>query len=284
MKLKKFNEYSSYYQKDPKLFEKKLVFASPSINELAAFKVVNTIDEVLEISDNTPVITWNNFNFSGKVEESFSSIVYNQNKIPNSTDIDDAFAEEPFIIKTISDRRGVKGLSFPIIAKNSQDSEDFKTYSKFKKSEKQFDKFQEKPVVVSRFEVLVANGEPIHAQKKINKFPFDIDLARWKYLDEASTICKKINDKWSPDYFIVSLTESNGKLYLESLNRSSRLTPTQGVALYESAYESHYSSQLPQWFKKKLFTDYSKPHYQKQYYDALLLKPNGVLNYSKYLD
>jgi hypothetical protein len=284
MKLKKFGEYSKYYQKDPKNFEKRLIFADPALHELAAFRVVNTIDEVLEVSDNTPVITWNNFNFSGKVEESFSSIVYGQNKIPTSHDLEDAFAEEPFIQKTISDRRGVKGLSFPIIAKNDQESEEFKTYGKFKKSEKEFDKFQEKPIVVSRFEVLVANGEPIHAQKKINKFPFDIDLARWKYLNEAANICKKIDNKWSPDYFIVSLTESNGKLYLESLNRSSRLTPTQGVALYESAYESHYNSQLPQWFKKKLFTDYSKPHYKKQYYDSLLLKPVGVLNYSKYLD
>lgn len=285
MKLKNFKKYSTFYSKDPKNFERKIAIASKSLAKLPMFEVVDTLDSALQISKDIPVIQWNDFNFSSnKVDESFCSTVYNQSKIPTNSELNSEFKEEDFIPKIISDRSLVKKMKFPIFAKSENGLDEFKTYGKFKKSENQYSSFQEKKTPSSRFEVLVSGESPIHVQKKINKTPFDIDLNRWKHLGEASNICKKINDKWSPEFYIINLLEADGKLYLESINRSSDLTPTQGVKLYESAYEDYYCSKLPSWFKTKMFDDHIKPYYKQKYYDSLLLNPSGVIDYKKYIN
>ena len=96
--------------------------------------------------------------------------------------------------------------------------------------------------------------------------------------------CEKINSEWSPEYYVMKLMEANGKIYLDSISRSTDLTPSQGVKLYESAYEDHYQSKLPSWFKTKLFDDHVKPYYKQRYYDSLLLKPKGTIDFKKYID
>ena len=285
MKLKNFKNYSIYYSKDPKNFEKKIALASPIAKDLEMFEVVNTIDDVFQVSKDIPVITWNDFKFSdNKIDESFCSTVYNQKSLPSRSELNSEFKGTQFIPNIVTNRSDIRKMKFPIIAKSDDSEEEFKTYGKFKKSEKSFDSFQERRVPTSRFEILVSGESPIHVQKKVNQTPFDIDMDRWKHLGEASEICKKINLKWSPEYYTISLTESNGLLYLESIGRSSTLTPAQGVKLYESAYEDYYSAKLPNWIKKKMFTDHVKPYYKQKYYDSLLLKPSGVIDYSKYID
>jgi hypothetical protein len=285
MKLKNFKNYSIYYSKDPKNFEKRVALASPIAKDLEMFKVVNTPDEVFQVSKDIPVITWNDFKFSdNKIDESFCSTVYNQKSLPTRSELNSEFKDTQFIPNSVTDRSTIKKMKFPIIAKSDDSDEEFKTYGKFKKSEKSFNSFHEKLIPTSRFEILVSGDSPIHVQKKINQTPFDIDIDQWKHLGEASEICKKINSKWLPEYYTLSLTESNGKLYLESIGRSSTLTPAQGVKLYESAYEDYYSAKLPSWIKKKMFTDHVKPYYKQKYYDSLLLKPSGVIDYSKYID
>jgi hypothetical protein len=285
MSLKNFKSYSSYYSKDPKNFEKKIALASSKLSNLPMFEVVNTIDSALQIPKDIPVIQWNNFSFSSnKVDESFCSTVYNQSTIPTRSELNSEFNGESFIPNKIVDRSLVKKMKFPIIGYSANGEDEFKTYGKFKKSEKPYNSFQEKRVPSARFEVLASGDSPIHVQKKINKTPFDIDITRWKHLGEASDICKKINDKWSPEYYVISLVESDGKLLLESINRSSDLTPSQGVKLYEDAYEDYYSAKLPSWFKTKMFDDHVKPYYKQKYYDSLLLKPSGVIDYKKYIN
>jgi hypothetical protein len=285
MKLKNFKNYSLYYSKDPKNFEKRVALASPIAKNLEMFEVVNTLDEVFQVSKDIPVIPWNDFKFSNsEINESFCSTVYNQKSLPTKNELNSEFKGTQFIPNIVTDRLNIKKMKFPIIAKSDDSEEEFKTYGKFKKSEGSFNSFQEKLIPTSRFEILVSGDSPIHVQKKVNQTPFDIDMNRWKHLGEASEICKKINSKWSPEYYTISLTESDGKLYLESIGRSSTLTPAQGVKLYESAYEDYYSANLPSWIKKKLFTDHVKPYYKQKYYDSLLLKPSGVIDYSKYIE
>lgn len=285
MKLKNFKSYSSFYSKDPQNFEKKIALASPKMANLPMFEVVNSIDSALQIPKDIPVIQWNNFNFSSnKIDESFCSTVYNQSTIPTQSELNSEFKGEKFIPKIFGDRSQVKKMKFPIIGNFEDGSDEFKTYGKFKKSEKSYKSFQEKLIPSSRFEILVSGKSPIHAQKKINKTPFDIDMNRWKHSNEVESICNKINDKWSPEYYIINLLESNGKIYLESINRSADLTPTQGVKLYESAYEDYYCSKLPSWFKTKMFEDHIKPYYKQKYYDSLLLNPSGVIDYKKYIN
>jgi hypothetical protein len=282
MKLKNFNNYSRFYSKDPKNFEKQIALAS-KFGDSPLFENVSNIDDTLNISKSVPVIMWGNFNLSNGVNEGFCSTVYNQTSIPTKSEISKAFQEEEFIPRIQSDRSIVKKMKFPIIAFNNDSEEEFKTYGKFKKSENFFNGFKEKIVPTSRFEVLVSDSEPIHVQKKINNTSFDVDLNRWKHLGEAQNISKKIDSKYSPEFYLVTLLESNGKLYLDSITRDTPLTPTQSVSLYESAYKKYYAAHLPSWFKKKMFEDHVKPYYSKKYYDSLLFKPTGVINYEKYL-
>ena len=283
MKLKNFKSYSNYYSKDPKNFEKKIVLASNEGNSIL-FENITTLDEVLNIDRDTPVIIWENFSFSNNLHESFCSTVYNQSTLPTREDIQKKFKGESFLPNRVSNRELVKKMKFPIIGVIDGQEEEFKTYNKFKKSETFFNYFKEKLVPVSRIEVLVSNDEPLHAHKKINNTPFDINLSRWKYLDQVEEMCKKINLEYGPQYYIINLLESNNKLFLESITRNTKLTPTQSTKLYESAYLNYYASQLPSWFKQKIFEDHIKPYYIKKYYDSLLLKPTGTIDYSKYLD
>ena len=285
MKLKNFKSYSSYYSKDPKNFERKIALASDKLNNLSMFENVHTLDSALEITKDIPVIQWNNFTFAqNKVHESFCSTVYNQSNIPKGSEIKNKFKGEPFIASEVTDRLKIKKMKFPIIAFSANGSDEFKTYGKFKKSEIPYNSFQEKIIPNSRFEVLVSGKTPIHAQKKINNLPFDLDMVRWPHLDEVINICEKINSEWSPEYYVMKLMEANGKIYLDSISRSTDLTPSQGVKLYESAYEDHYQSKLPSWFKTKLFDDHVKPYYKQRYYDSLLLKPKGTIDFKKYID
>lgn len=282
MKLKNFKSYANHYSKDPKNFEKKIALASTN-GESPLFENFSTFDDALNASKSVPVIIWGNFKFSN-INENFCSVVYNQGNIPNKTELSSAFQEEDFIPKIIKDRSSIKKMKFPIVGVSGEEEEEFKTYGQFKKSEKFFDHFKEKLVPTSRFEILTVDGRPIHAQKKIVNTSFDVDLNRWKHLGEAENICKKIHSKYSPDFYVVTVLEANGNLYLDSITRNTNLTPSQGVKLYESAYQKYYETDLPSWFRKKTFEDHVKPYYVKKYYDSLLFKPTGVIDYKKYLD
>ena len=282
MKLKNFNSYSEYYSKDPQNFEKKIALASTG-GDHPLFENFSTFDDTLSTKKSVPVVIWGNFKFSS-MNENFCSVVYNQKLIPSRNELSSKFSEEDFMPKVVKERGLVKKMNFPIIGISGEDEEEFKTYGKFKKSERFFDHFKEKIVPNSRFEVLVVDDKPIHVHKKIVNTPFDIDMVRWKHLEEAQLICKKVHSKYSPDFYVISLLESNGKLYLDSVTRNVNLTPVQSVRLYEAAYQKYYEAGLPQWFRKKAFEDHIKPYYSRKYYDSLLIKPTGVIDYKKYLD
>ena len=285
MKLKNFDSYSRAYSKDPSNFEYRIALASPVLENLVVFKVVRTANEAFSLNGDIPVILWNNFSFSsGEINENFCSQIYNQGNVPSIAKISDDFEEESFIPKRIKDRSLVKKMKFPISGFNNAGKVDFTTYGKFKKSEDKFDFFQEKPTPISRLEVLVSGKSPIHLHKKINGIPFDIDLRSSKKLDEIEEICKKIGEKYSPEFYSMNLLETAKGLVLESLGLDSILTPAQGLKLYETAFENHYQTALPNWMKKKLFDTHVKPYYQKRYYDSLLIKPKGIIDYKKYID
>jgi hypothetical protein len=284
VKLKNFDSYSRAYSKDPKRFAQRVAIASPTAKGLEMFRVVKTANEAFNLEEDLPIIPWNNFSFSSStINENFHNVIYNREELPDTRKLRSDFRTTEFIPSSIKDRSLVKKMKFPITGINKNGETDFKTYGKFKKSEDRFDEFQEKIVPLSRFEILAVGGRPLHAQKRVNKIPFDVDLSRFKYLDESLKICKKINEKYRPDFYLISLLESGGKVYLESVSRDCPLTPSQGLRMYEAAYENHYNSKIPNWFKKEMFDSHVKPYYKKRYYDSLLLKPTGIIDLEKYL-
>lgn len=285
MKIKNFTDYSSFYSRDPKNFEKRIGLISHRAGEKSLFEKLSEIGSLSAITRDLPVIVWNEKGpLLPEINEHVKGLVHNTGELPSSREILDIFKEEPFVIKKVTDRPLVKKMSFPIIGVKGESEEEFKTYGKFKKSERQFDFFKEKVLPNSRFEVLASGKNPLHVHKKINRTPFDVDIKRWDHLDSVKDICSKVSEACSPEFYIISLIESGGKLYLESINRDQDLTPPQEFSLYEAAYSKYYGSSLPIWFKKKAFEDHVKPYYIKKYYDSLLFKPTGVIDYKKYVD
>ncbi len=273
MRLKKFTEYAKIYSKDPKTFEKMVQFSeSTEVDLFDKFGVGDVFGE-------KPVIIWNS---KLKVNES-SSRIYNASQFPGKNEIFE-FAEQVNLVSPkVTDRSLVKKMKFPIIGHSSSNQEEFKTYGKFKKSEKYFNFFREKISPSNRFEVIAYRTEPIHIQEKINKLGFDVNLKSFKHLDEVENSLEKINSKFKLDFYKLKLIESNNSLYLESLESSGDLSPSQLVKMYETAYESYYEARLPQWFKKSVFEKYVQPYYQKRYYDSLLMKPKNAIDFKKFL-
>jgi hypothetical protein len=284
VKIKDFNSYSKYYSNDYKTFEKRVAFASPNGNVLEIFDSITNVFETNNISKDVPLIIWDNFSFvSNTINEGFNSFVFNHRALPNISEMTDHFSGKSFIPKSVTDRSLVKKMKFPIIAKHGSHQEEFKTFGKFKKSNTKFESFQEKPIASARFEVLAFNNKPLHIEKKINQFPFDVDISRFNHLAQVKDICEAINSKYEPQFYIISLIEKNNNLFLESITRSSKLSPVQSVKMYEAAYTDYYKSPLPSWYKNKLMNEHVAPYYKKKYYDSLLIKPAGVIDYSKYV-
>lgn len=270
MKLKKFNEYSNLFSKDPRNFERQVVIVGESTFDLFE----NTISAA---TSEKPIVVWGEPNV---INEGSIRV----KEIPTVSKVYESLAGNAFFPNETSDRRLVKKLKFPIIGVSESGEEEFKTYGKFKKSEKYFDKFREKPTPNTRFDIISFKKEPIHIQERINGIGFDVDLNRFKYLGETEDLLKEINSKFNLDFYHVSLIESGGRVYLENIGRSLKLSPSQSLKLYERAYSDHYEVSLPAWFKKSTFDKHVKPYYQKRYYDSLLMKPKNSIDFKKYID
>lgn len=279
--MKKFDDYIKQYSKDPKVFEKQVIFAS-NIGGSDIFEVVNDTSTNFTDIDDYPIILWDNFNIpSNKINESASHI-YNAIRLPSFGRIREQLSNESYIAPSTTDRSKVKSLKFPIIASKDRESEMFKTYGKYKKSEKFFDSFRQKIIPSTKFDVIAFKGEPIHIQEKINGIGFDADLSRFKYPKQVIKIANKVNEKFKADFYHMELLESSGRLYLNNVTTSAKLSPTQNVKMYEAAYESFYNRRLPKWYRDKVFEKYTKPYYEKRYLDSLLIKPKNSIDFKKY--
>lgn len=269
MKLRKFEEYLKTFSRDPKSFEKQVSFLGESPIEIFENFTSSSLEK--------PVVVWSE---TIGLNESLVKV----KSMPSISKIYEKFSGDAFFPRETSSRADVKKLTFPIVGISESDEEEFKTYGKFKKSEKYFDKFREKPIPLTRFDVILHKDTPIHVQERINGLGFDADLRNFKYLTEVEDLSAKLAKAFDLDFYHLSLIESRGALFLENLGRSLKLSPSQSVKLYEAAYASHYESSLPGWFKKSLFETYVKPYYQKRYYDSLLIKPKNSIDFKKYTD
>lgn len=270
MKLKKFNEYSNLFSKDPRNFERQVVIVGDPTLDLFENSISAATSE-------KPVVVWGEPNV---INEGSISI----KEIPTISKVYDKLSGNKFFPNETSERGLVKKLKFPIVGVSESGEEEFKTYGKFKKSEKYFNKFREKLVPATRFDIISFKKEPIHIQERINGLGFDVDLNRFKYLNETEDLLNNLGSNFDLDFYHISLIESSGKVYLENIGRSLKLSPSQALKLYETAYSDHYEVSLPGWFKKSAFDTHVKPYYQKRYYDSLLIKPKNSIDFKKYVD
>lgn len=279
-RLKKFEDYLISFSKDPSTFEKRVAITSQS-ETIEAFEWVRSPFD-LDHGFSTPTIVWDNFNFKKNLLNESKTFFFNSTGFPTTEEVFETLGESGFIPRAVSDRASVKKMKFPIIGLNGEEKEDFKTYGKFKKSEKKFSKFRESVIPRTRFDVISFKKEPIHIQERINGIGFDSDLSRFKYLKEVREITSKLYEKYPIDFYHISVLEKDDRLYLESASTSFNLTPSQSYQMYVKAYESYYELRLPTWFKNQVFESQVKPFYQKRYYDWLLLKPKHSIDFKKH--
>jgi hypothetical protein len=277
MKLKNFDNYAKFYSKDPLRFEKRVALAS-KFESHPLFEKISNLDELASLDREIPLIMWDKFSFNS-TNESASPYLYNRTYLQDPKEIIKAMRGEEFMPKMADSRATVKGLKFPIIGIDGSNQEEYKTYHKFKSSEKTFPIYQEKIKPRGRYEVVVLDEKPIHMIKRVSGVDFDANTARFKWQDQLDTIITKVKELSESNVFIINVLEKDNKLFLEKVSQEGELNDAQSVKLYEKLYESHYSTQLPTWFKKHVKDKYLTPHYKKKYHDSLLLKPTGVINY-----
>lgn len=277
MKLKNFDNYAKFYSKDPSRFEKRVAIAS-KFEPNSLFERISNFDEMVSLDREVPLIMWDKFKFES-TNESSSPYLYNRTYLEDPASIIKSMKGEEFIPKTVDTRAEVKYLSFPIIGLKGEDTEEYKTYHKFKSSEKTFPIYQEKIIPRGRYEVTVLDGRPIHMIKRVKGIDFDADQARFKWQDQLDNILSKVKELSEANVLVLHVMEKADRLFLEKVTQEGPLNAPQSVRLYESLYESHYSTKLPTWFKNHMGQKYLMPHYKKKKYDALLLKPTGVINY-----
>lgn len=277
--LKDFNEYMKQRSLDPKIWEKAVILASPTAGSELFISVKNE-SQLSEYSSELPIVVWGEFKISQ------SAINENRFSIFNLSQIDlDSIREQAVGVGPtyVTDRSLVKKMKFPIIAIGPDGEEEFKTIGRFKKSEKNFSKFTSRPVIKTRFNTICNKKEPIHLQEKINGLGFDVDINSFNQYENIAKIVEKVGEIISLDFYQATIAETQDSYYLESLDASSELSPSQSLSLYERAYESHYARKIPSQIKNKLFETHVREYYQRRYYDSLLVKPQNSINFKKYM-
>jgi len=277
--LKGFNDYMKQRSTDPAVWEKMVVLASPTF-ESDIFISVKNESQLFEYSADLPIVVWGDFNISQSAINENKFSIFNLPRIDLKAILEQEHELGP---KYVTDRSQVKKMKFPIIAVDSEGEEEFKTVGKFKKSERAFSKFKSKPVIRTRFNVICHRDEPIHLQEKINGIGFDINLNSFNNHEKITSIVEKLGKMIPLDFYQATIIESDGEYYLESLDNSSELSPSQTLSIYERAYETHYARKIPKAIQTKLFETHVKKYYQKRYYDSLLIKPKNSIDFKKYV-
>lgn len=279
--LKKFNDYIKTSSTNPRDFEKAIAFAGESLD---IFEQISTPFDIPRLGSDKPLVLWNNFKLESQhINETSGVFMYNQIENPIFEEVCDSFINEDFIPKTISDRKSVRKMEFPIVGIAEKDNEEFKTYGKFKKSEKNFSKFREKINPDTVFNVLVFKKSPLHIEEKIKGLKFDTNLSLFPKTKELHSIIEKVNEKYPLDFYNLEVFEKNNKLYLNSIDVNQKLSPLQQVKIYEAAYSDFYQAKLPNWFKNMLTEKYLTPYYKSKAYDSKLVKSRYGVNYEKYI-
>jgi hypothetical protein len=270
LKIKLFDSYLDYYSKDPSNFEKKIRL----VGECAIPELFDSSEE-----SDSPIIIWSNGH--PELNEGLNFFKFNKGVTPNQINILKDFKDSDYVPNQCDNRVDAKNLAFPIIAQNGEDSIEFKTYNKLKKSEKDFTIFSEKPKKEKEFEILIFKNSPIHIDESIKGSRFDANK-NFKYNLQVNELSNTIHEKYGFDFYKIKLLESNKKVYLTGISTSDSLEPIHLAKIYETAYENFYETRLPQWFKKHIFENYVKESLKSKYYDALLLNKKYAEQYKKY--
>lgn len=287
MKLKKFDDYVKQYSNDVKTFLNKVAIATNEDVNLSYFNVVRS---GFDLSNNVgiPIIVSESFtNKSIAINES-NGFTYNIHEFPIFNLVCEDFVDVNFIPKSVKDIKEIKKnkLKFPILAEGKEYSDEYKTIEKLRASERLYDRFIEKPIPRTRFSVLSFRNVPISIVETINKYPLDVEIKGFQFINEVKEIVNSIYEKYNNlDFYNLELVESiKGGIYLTDINKKLNLNPHQAKIVYETAYQDYYKSKLPNWARTKIFNESVLPYYEKKDLDCKLIKSKHTIDYSKKIE
>lgn len=281
MNFKNFSQYIDDKNKDINSYLKKVAIIT-NHKTIPIFKQVDMSDNINELSSQIALI------FSDDYTHRNSFI--NENKLAfNNTNHDLSNIKERIgnfkhLPSMTDDIKKVKSLKFPIIASNKKENVRYKTIGKLKSSDNIYNSFKEDLVPKTKFKVLAFKSEPISIVESINRLPLDVDINRFKMIDQVKEITSKIHEVYSLDIYNIEILESDrGTLYIKSIDRDIKLNPRESVILYEKAYSEYNNRPIPNWARIAIVKEHLGPYYKSKYYDSMLVKSKHTLDYSKYL-
>ncbi len=282
--IKNFDQYSTRYSSDSSTFLNKVAIATSESFGHSYFNIIKNQFDLYETSADFPIIITDLFNESSQIINESLNYKYNSTETPHWKIFEESMFGTPYLPNSVSDIKKIKDLNFPIIAQLGDVSDEYKSASKLKSSEKIYKNFKERPVPRTRFKILAFKDQPISIVEWINKFPIDSDLKGFTYIKEVEDICKRTFDRFKLDVYNIEIIESiKGKIFIESIDKKIKLNPHQARILYESVYEDYYKTRLPKWVKDKIIEENTAQYYKQKYLDSKLIKTKHSLNYSKYL-
>ena len=251
--IKNFDQYSSQFSADPLNFLNRVAIATDESFNHSYFHTIKNKFDLLDSPIDVPVIITDSFNESTQIINESLSRKYNSSVLPNREELFDLFKSSSYVPNETNDIKKIKSLKFPITATGRDYRDDYKSITRLKNSERLYSRFTEKPAARTRFKILGFKNEPISIVEWINKFPLDVELNGFQYMNEAQDLCKRIYEKFKSDVYNIEVIESiDGKIYIESIDRKLDLNPHQAKLLYESIYEDFYRTRLPNWVKNKI--------------------------------
>lgn len=282
--IKNFDQYSSQFSSDPVNFLNRVAIATDDSFNHSYFHTIKNKFDLLDSPIDVPVVVTDSFNESTQVINESLSHKYNSFALPSREELFESFKSSGYLPNEVNDIRKIKSLRFPITATGKNYKDDYRSIKQLKNSERLYSNFTEKPTARTRFKILGFKNEPIGIVEWINRFPLDVEMNGFQYMNEAIDICSRVYDNFKSDVYNVEIIESvDGKIYLESIDRSLDLNPHQAKLLYESVYEDFYRTRLPNWIKNRINEEYSKPYYKRKLYDTKLIKSRHSMNYSGYI-
>jgi hypothetical protein len=246
------------------------------------FNKITERSALVESAKESPIIISQDFgNQFNTLNESFN-LAYNSNMLSGDADIFENLAGQEFTPKTINDITKIKSIKFPIVASNGESISEFKTIGKLRASESIYNKFREQIVPRTKFKILSFKDKALSIVESINKYPLDVEMSGFKYINEITSIIKKVHEAYNLDFYNVEVFESNkGKIYINSIDQNINPNPHQSVSVYEAAFEDFYEASLPSWVKNTMIKEHAVPYYGKKKYDSMLIKSNYTMDYSK---
>lgn len=282
MKFKNFDKFSEQYSKDARTFINKVMFATNEDLDFPYFEYVKSF-QLEEKYTPLPIIMSDDY-ASESIAIYESNFAYNMGQTPAFEQVLEDFNGADFIPKYTDDIKTIKKLKFPVTASNKKGSDDYATVGKLKASEKIYERFREKVQPRTKFTALSFKGKPISIVETINRYPSDVDLNRFSYMNEVKDLVKQIYEKYNLDVFNLEILESvKGGLFVCGVNRKLKVNPHQAMKLYDSAYSDFYEARLPNWVKSEMIKECVGKYYEKKMYDSMLIKSKHTMDYSKYV-